>query len=139
MEKSRRGPRHRTAMAMGYSSEQDKLAVSEVIDFAKSKLRRFSAFRSSFVEDGKELLIRIKNVYDEKSGRDKISFPFSVNRLVECLLLATSALYSQYSGALWFKLIRNTRLIWFMRISRMSIPSLPWTRVSCPTRPPSPC
>ncbi len=107
------------SMKEGYSSEQDVKAVHEVICFARKRLARFFAFRSNLLADMKILLVAVKNVYDEKSDRDRLTFPFSVNRLVECLLLAFTELYTEYGNAFWYRLIRNTRAVWFSRITRV--------------------
>jgi hypothetical protein len=107
------------SMERSSSSQQDTKAIAEVIEFAKTKLARYSAFRMDIIGDVRLLLTNIKNVYESKSARERLTFPFSVARLIECSLLAFSDLYSQYEDALWFKLIRNMRLVWFVRFSRL--------------------
>ncbi len=113
-------PRYLRSVHTGWESEQDIAAIDAVCDYVLNRLRYHFVFRENFIADAEQVLLIIQNAFSRKGPSEKLSYSFSIRKLLECSLLAFSDLYSEYLRKGWFRFIRNTRLLWFRRVNFMA-------------------
>ncbi|MBN1697078.1 MAG: hypothetical protein JW881_06165 [Spirochaetales bacterium] len=109
-------PAYLKKLYRGWETSDDRSAIEAIQKLAFQRLRAHFIFKPLLVEDIKAILISIKNTYNPEADREKLTFSFSIVRLMECSLLAFSDLYREFGDAMWFKLIKNIRIIWFYRV-----------------------
>lgn len=111
-------PRYLLKLQEGWQTERDREALEHVNAFARVKMRYHFAFRYNLKDDLEAVLLIVSNIYRDPSRRsEKLSYSFSVRRLLECLLLAFTDLYREYSNQGWFRVIQNVRVLWFRRVN----------------------
>ncbi len=111
-------PRYLRSLHEGWQTEKDREALEGVSAFAGVKMRYHFAFRYNLRDDLKAVLLIVSNVYRDPDRRSEtLSYSFSVRRLLECLLLAFTDLYREYSNQAWFRIIQNVRVVWFRRFN----------------------
>ncbi len=100
----------------GWQEERDLQVVSMVCDLVLKRLKAHFVMRYDFKEDAKAILLCLQNTYKPGKNQTTISYKFSITKLLECLMLAFGDLYRQHGSSLWFRIVKNTRVIWFSRM-----------------------
>ena len=103
----------------GWETDKDKEAIRTVTKIAEARLKYHFTVNYSIKKDIQEILLSIQNTYSEKK-EGNLRFKFSVQRLIECSLLAFCDFYREYASCRWYKIIQNIRLLWFQRIMNIN-------------------
>ncbi len=100
----------------GWEDETDREVSRLVSAYTLDKLKSLSVMKYRLREDVEQMLLLIQSIYHPDRRGEEFSYRFSVTKLLECFLLAFGDLYREYASSVWFKTVRNMRLLWLTRM-----------------------
>jgi len=100
----------------GWEIDIDAQAIDSLNTIALQRLKGAFIFKPDIQTDIKAILLCIQNIYNPAADAEKLSFSFSIKKLMDCALLFFCDFYKEYADKSWFKLIQNIRIIWLYRI-----------------------
>jgi hypothetical protein len=109
-------PHYLNNQRRGWEIDIDERAIGELNAIALQRLKGAFIFKPDIQTDLKAILLYIQNIYNPDTDAEKLSFSFSIKKLLDCAVLFFCDFYKEYADKKWFKLIQNIRIIWLYRI-----------------------
>jgi hypothetical protein len=100
----------------GWEIDIDEQAIDKLNTIALQRLKGAFIFKPDMQTDIKAILLYIQNIYNPGADTEKLSFSFSIKKLLDCAVLFFCDFYKEYADKKWFKLIQNIRIVWLYRI-----------------------
>ncbi|MEM5947879.1 hypothetical protein WKV44_04920 [Spirochaetia bacterium 38H-sp] len=105
--------------------KSDTALIKKLEQYIKSRVKTYIILDINPATDLEEILLQIETHYRDKTKKqkknnaseteEKLSYSFSLLRILECLYIAQEDFISRSSDKLWFKIIKKSKLIWFYR------------------------
>ncbi|MBN1798805.1 MAG: hypothetical protein JW822_09510 [Spirochaetales bacterium] len=109
-------PQYLQNQRRGWEIDIDAQAIDSLNTIALQRLKGAFIFKPDIQTDIKAILLCIQNIYNPTADAEKLSFAFSIRKLLDCALLFFCDFYKEYADKSWFKLIQNIRIVWLYRI-----------------------